>query len=198
MTLFENSIPVSNVRIAARAEKMKIRKDLRFSERNEKCKDLINSAGGFPDNDEIVNLVSNGASDTGGFFTAILDEFGFIDELYVSTWTISMQNVQRLLEAFDTRKVKEFKFLINDGLLKTNSTKSIWGAINDLFPKRGIEYRAVNAHAKIFCCRIGERYITVSGSGNWSENPRIENYFIIGGKQTFDFNKKWIVEQLRF
>ena len=99
---------------------------------------------------------------------------------------------------YDEKKLKSLFFLINDGLLKTNSTKAIWGAINDLFSQRGIKYKAVNSHAKIFCCRIGENYITISGSGNWSENPRIENYILIGGKATFDFNKKWMLEQINY
>ena len=198
MGLFDYEVPVTNVRIEARAEKAKIKKELNLILRNENCQALIKSGGGFPQNDEIMNLVSSGASDTGGFFTALLEEFGTIDEMYLSTWTISMQNVNRLIDAYDNGQIKKLTFLINDGLLKTNSTKAIWGAINDLFSKRNIPYRAVNSHAKIFCVRCGERYLTISGSGNWSENPRIENYFIIGGKESFCFNKKWQLEQLNF
>ena len=198
MTLFDIEIPVTNVRIEARAEKTKIKKEMKLLLRNENCSNLIKIAGGFPKEGEIVQFVSDGASDTGGFFSALLEEFGEIDEMYLSTWTISMQNVKRLIDAYDERKLKSLYFLINDGLLKTNSTKAIWGAINDLFSQRGIKYKAVNSHAKIFCCRIGENYITISGSGNWSENPRIENYIIIGGKATFDFNKKWMLEKINY
>jgi hypothetical protein len=196
--IFDLEIPITKVHIEARAEKLKYRKELKFSARNENCKALIASVGGFPENDEIVNLVSDGTSDTGGFFTALLDDFGGIDEMWLSTWTISMQNVNRILEAYDGGLIKELNFLINDGLLKTNSTKAIWGAINEQFRKRGIKFKAVNSHAKIFCIKIGDRYITISGSGNWSENPRIENYFLIGGEQTFSFNKKWMSEQLNY
>jgi hypothetical protein len=198
MGLFDDIEEVTTVKIAARAEKQAIKKSLKTLHRNENCETLIRLAGGLPQNDEILNFVSDGSSDTGGFFTAILKEFGTIDEMYLSTWTISMQNVNRLLEAFDSRLVKEFSFLINDGLLKTNSTKAIWGAINEQFKARNIKFRAVNSHAKIFCVRCKDRFITVSGSGNWSENPRIENYFIIGGEQSFYFNKKWMLEQLNY
>lgn len=198
MTLFDEPCTVSNVKIIARAEKQRMKKEIKTLYRNENCQKLINSVGGFPQNDEIINLVSDGTSDTGGFFTSILNEFGVIDEMYLSTWTISMQNVNRLIEAYDAGLIKEFCFLINDGLLKTNSTKNIWGAINELFTKRNIKYRAVNSHSKIFCVKCKDRFITVSGSGNWSENPRIENYFLIGGEQTFSFNKKWMLEQLNF
>ena len=32
----------------------------------------------------------------------------------------------------------------------------------------------------------------ISGSGNWSKNPRIEDYCLIGGNGTFEFTKGWI------
>ena len=194
MGLFDEIEEVSNVRIEAKAEKRKIKQTIKFSARNENLHNILKNVGGLPANDEMVNFVSDGTSDTGGFFSEILREFGNIDEMFLSTWTISRENVLRILEAYDQGRIGKFEFLINNGLLKTNSTKAIWGLICDEFTKRGIKYRAVNSHAKIFCVKCGDRFITVSGSGNWSENPRIENYFIIGGEETFSFNKKWMQE----
>jgi hypothetical protein len=40
----------------------------------------------------------------------------------------------------------------------------------------------------------GIDYITVSGSGNWSENPRIENYCITNDQVKFEFHKSWMLE----
>ena len=194
MGLFDDIEEVSNVRIEAKAEKRKIKQTIKFSARNENLSKILEKVGGLPCNNEIINFGSDGTSDTGGFFSEILKEFGTIDEMYLSTWTISRENVIRILNEFDNGKIGKLEFLINNGLLKTNSTKAIWGLINDEFSKRGIKYRAVNSHAKIFCVKCGDRFITVSGSGNWSENPRIENYFIIGGEETFSFNKKWMQE----
>jgi hypothetical protein len=37
-------------------------------------------------------------------------------------------------------------------------------------------------------------YITISGSGNWSENPRIENYTITNDKERFLFHQSWMLE----
>lgn len=196
MGLFDEIDEVQNVRISARAEKRTFKQELKFSLRNDNLHNILKSCGGLPQNNEIINFVSDGTSDTGGFFSEILREFGIIDEMYLSTWTISRENVMRILKAFDGGQIKHFEFLINNGLLKTNSTKAIWGLINDEFKERNIKFRAVNSHAKIFCVRCGDRFITVSGSGNWSENPRIENYFIIGGEDTFNFNKKWMQELL--
>lgn len=189
----EDDVIVSkNIKIEARAEKSKLKKELKTLYRNQNCIDLIESVGGLPLNDEIINFVSNGASDTGSFLEAMIKEFGIIDEIYLSTWTISQKNVNRLVELFDNGTIKKLVFVINNGLLATNSTKSIWGSIRENFSKRNIKFVAVNAHAKVFCVKAKDRFVTVSGSGNWSENPRIENYFLIGGQQSYNFNKSWM------
>ena len=60
--------------------------------------------------------------------------------------------------------------------------------------KDKINYVVANSHAKIQMYKTSNKYITISGSGNWSENPRIENYIILGGKQQYDFNSQWIKE----
>ena len=41
MTLFDCDVPVTKVRIEARAEKTKIKKELKFVQRNENCKEII-------------------------------------------------------------------------------------------------------------------------------------------------------------
>ncbi len=122
MGLFDDIEEVSNVRIEAKAEKRKIKQTLKFSHRNDNLSNILAKVGGLPLNDEMVNFVSDGTSDTGGFFSEILKQFGSIDEMYLSTWTISRENVLRILEAFDQGRIGKFEFLINNGLLKTNST----------------------------------------------------------------------------
>lgn len=197
MSLFDDIKEVSNVKIEARAIKRNLKQNLKFSLRNNNLEKIIDSVGGLPENNEIIEFVSDGTSDTGSFFSLIINKLGVIDEMYLSTWTISRENVLRILNNIDNGNVKHFEFLINNGLLKTNSTKSIWGLINDEFKKRNIKFKAVNSHAKIFTCKIGDRYLTISGSGNWSENPRIENYFIIGGEESFLFNKQWMKDLIK-
>ena len=53
-------------------------------------------------------------------------------------------------------------------------------------------FRVANSHAKVYAMTNGIDHITVSGSGNWSDNPRIENYIISNSKERFDFHKSWM------
>lgn len=170
------------------------KKEQRRLMRDTNCYESLKS---FPENGEMCSFVSKGLSDAGSFLFAFYKCEGAIDEAIVVTWTISKSNIIKLLDYVDEGKIKKLTVLINDGLLKTNSTKPIYAFMRLEFDKRKdkISYAVANSHAKIQMYKSESgKFTTVSGSGNWSGNPRIENYVIIGGESVFDYNKKWVEE----
>ncbi len=192
---FDNdSAKINKIRKESRAAKREAKANFKQQSRDQNCKDAIDSAGGLPAEHEVQSFVSRGMSDAGSFLHVVLDKHKIIDEAVIATWTISRKNIDRLLLALDSGEIKHLTFLINDGLLKTNSTKAIYAYLCIEFNKRAdkIKYNVANSHAKIQCYKCGENYYTISGSANWSENPRIENFILIGGKQQYEFNKSWI------
>lgn len=169
--------------------------DFKKIRRQESRNDIaFNAIERLPENEEVMSFVSMGMSDAGGFLNVVNRTRGVILEACIATWTISKNNIDRILDFVDKGKIKKLSFLINDGLLKTNSTKPIYAYLRQEFDKRSevISYSVANCHAKIQLYKTTEHTITISGSGNWSENPRVENYILIGGEQTYDFNKNWI------
>ncbi len=184
---YENKIKkVKEKSISSKAEMKKIE---RLLYRDKHCKEVVD----FPNNDEVSIYVSKGLSDAGSFLYAFYEKFGIIEEALIATWTISKANVLKLIEYIDSGKIKNLTFLLNDGMLKTSSTKPIYGLLRVEFDKRNnIKYSVANSHAKVQAYKSGETMITISGSGNWSLNPRIEDYVLIGGEKTFNFTKNWI------
>lgn len=159
--------------------------------RDEHCKDTIID---FPNNNQVAIYISHGLSDAGSFLYAFYEEYGVIEEAFISTWTISKNNVLKLIEYVDSGKIKNLTFLLNDGMLKTASTKPIYGLLRNEFDNRNIKYAVANSHAKVQAYKNSKTTCTISGSGNWSKNPRIEDYVLIGGKKTFEFTKEWITK----
>jgi len=196
MDLFGNddSFKIQKIKADSKAAKRELKQTFRQLNRDENCLNALKD--GIPNENEVQSFVSRGLSDAGSFLYAISEIEGVIDELIIATWTISKVNVRKLLEYIDNGKIKNLTFLINDGLLKTNSTKPIYAFLCLEFDKRKdkIKFAVANSHAKIQLYKISNKYLTISGSGNWSENPRIENYILIGGKTQFEFNKQWISE----
>jgi hypothetical protein len=162
--------------------------------RDEHCNETIVE---FPKNNEVAVYVSHGLSDAGSFLFAFFEKYGVIDEAYISTWTISKNNVLKLIEYIDQGKIKKLTFLLNDGMLKTANTKPIYGLLRSEFDSRKIEYAVANSHAKVQAYKSGENCCVISGSGNWSLNPRIEDYVLIGGEKIYNFTKDWITKIVR-
>ncbi len=109
------------------------------------------------------------------FYMLFNKKEGTIKEATIATWTISKNNVQKLLNYIDEGKIKKLNVLINDGLLKTNSTKPIYAFMRLEFDKRKdkISYSVANSHAKIQMYESEKgKFTTISGSGNWSEKPK--------------------------
>ena len=150
----------------------------RQKKRDDMCIEAIDS---FPNNNEVMSFVSKGMSDAGSFLNAVYQKEGDIKEAVIVTWTISKINIKKLLKFVDDGKIEKLYFLINNGLLKTNSTKPIYAFLRLEFDKRKdkIKYAVTNSHAKIQMYKTAEKQITISGLGNWSEHPTIENYIIL-------------------
>ena len=190
LDLFEEN-KIMKIKQDSKSSKKSIIKIHRQLRRDDNC---LNAIDEFPKEGEIQSFVSKGLSDAGSFLYAINKLEGVIEEAVIATWTISKNNILKLLEYVDDGSIKKLTVLINDGLSKTNSTKPIYAFMRLEFDKRKdkISYAVANSHAKIQMYKTSTKHLTISGSGNWSENPRIENYIIISGKETYDFNVGWV------
>lgn len=162
--------------------------------RNAAFAEIIKSAGGMPQPDQIVAIKTNGLSDTGSIFH-YLAENNSLKELYLATWIISRQNIEVLTKALDEGRLKKAYFVVSTRLKELK--KANYSFLVEEFQKRSdkIKFKVCNSHAKTFSVSDTEgNYFTVTGSGNWTENPRIENYLILNNKDLFNHNKDWMTE----
>lgn len=168
-------------------------KDLRQTTRDDNFKKLINDLGGFPNNKEFFAIKTNGTSDCGSIFSYALNSWDSIDDMYLATWTISKQNIKRLKEAIEGGKLKKLTMVFSSTLKGANPSlyASLVGALKGF---NNVKLKEINSHAKTFSTSNSKDFITVSGSANWSENPRIENFLILNDKDLFDHHKDWMSE----
>lgn len=58
-----------------------------------------------------------------------------------------------------------------------------------------VSVKFVRSHAKVFLCKTEcGKYIVFEGSGNLSDNSRIEQYLLEDSPKMYEFHKKWIME----
>ena len=164
--------------------------------RKEVAKDIIKNIGGIPKKGESFDILCNGQSNAGGFYEVIRDEWKTVECLCVATWIINRDYIDMLCDDLESGKLKKLVFIISDRMSKLgkghapnfNRMKSTF------FKHPNVKFRVVNSHAKTYTMTNGVDYITVDGSGNWSKNPRLENYTITNSKSKFDFRYNWMME----
>lgn len=170
------------------------KKQLKKSTRDDTFANIVKEAGGLPQPNECLLIKSNGLSDTGSIFIEIAKEG--VNELWLSTWIISRQNVEMICKNIDSGNIEQVNFVASKRLKEL--TKSVYAYLVENFKMRkAIKFRVCNCHAKTFSVKTkAGNYYTVTGSGNWTENPRIENYIITNDIDIYKFNVDWMKEVL--
>ena len=189
----KNTVIKTNERLKAKASKKIDTKDLRQTKRDDNFNVLMKDFGGFPNENQYFAIKTNGTSDCGSIFTYALQNWEEITEMYLATWTISKQNIKRLKEAIESGKLKNPTMVFSSTLKGANPAlyASLVGSLKQF---HNVKLKEINSHAKTFSISNGKNYITVSGSANWSENPRIENFLILNDKNLFEHHKDWMSE----
>lgn len=87
--------------------------------------------------------------------------------------------------------------IIVSSFFRENKKYEKWTRELELFAKTADNVRLSFAwsHAKIFLCKTqtGEHFV-FEGSGNLSDNARIEQYLVEDSREMFDFHKNWMNE----
>lgn len=180
-------------KLDAKILKKEKKQQLRVSTRDENFKTIMQKDGGLPKKNEFLAIKTNGTSDCGSIFSYILDEWDIIEDCYIATWTISRANVRRIKNAVLTGKIKSLTMVFSSTLKAANPSLYA-NLVGELKQFEVVKLKEVNSHAKTFSITNGKDYLTVSGSANWSENPRIENFLILNDEDLFNHHKEWMEE----
>lgn len=192
----ENEVFTTYVPNAAKKVVSKNKADAKKLMRKEAAAQIFESFGGLPKPGESLEVITNGQSNAGGFYEVIADIWESVEYLTLATWIINKDYIDLLFKHLENGKIKEMTFLISNRMSQLGKGH---GPNFNILKTKAMEnpkchFRVVNSHAKVFSMTNGIDYITVSGSGNWSENPRIENYCITNDQIKFEFHKSWMLE----
>ncbi|MGR3221297.1 MAG: hypothetical protein ACUZ8H_15990 [Candidatus Anammoxibacter sp.] len=118
-----------------------------------------------------------------------------LKEVYIAVYRMNQRAVYKLKEFIDGNDLK-CKIVLSS-FFRENKKYEKW--CNDLISyAKGNENVKVSFawnHAKVFLAKTEDnKYIVFEGSGNLSDNARIEQYIIEDNKTTYMFHKKWIEE----
>lgn len=167
--------------------------------RKEEAAEIIKQIGGIPKPGESIDILCNGQSNAGGFYEVIRDQWESVDCLCIATWIINREYIDMLVEDLEQGRLKKLVFIISNRMsqLGKGHAPNFNRMKTKFMELEQVDFRVVNSHAKTYTMTNGTDYITVDGSGNWSQNPRIENYTLTNDKGKFDFRLAWMMEMCK-
>lgn len=123
-------------------------------------------------------------------------ENDIIEELYLAVYRINEPIVANLIDLIESGKIRRATFVISSFFNQTKKPEQ-WA-------KRLREYCANNPntshiychnHSKVVAFKTqGGGYFVFEGSGNMSDNARIEQYLYEQSEASYNFHKSWMLE----
>lgn len=118
-----------------------------------------------------------------------------IDEIHLAIYRINQPTVESLISFIECGKIKKASFVISNFFNQTKKPE-LWAkrlrAFCDTNPN--CKHAYTHNHSKVLCVKIGKDHFIFEGSGNMSDNARVEQYLYENNKAAFDFHKSWINE----
>lgn len=123
------------------------------------------------------------------FIPFCISNYAFINELYLSTYSISRKVADALIKEVDEGRILKVSIYISDTV--KFRMPAVVDHLNSMFAKRPqITLHYGWNHSKITCIRCGTNYLVLEGSGNWGENAQHEQYILFNNKNIYEFRKK--------
>lgn len=124
-----------------------------------------------------------------------LIENNIIDEMYLAIYRINEPTVQALINFIEEGKIKMGVFVISNFFNQTKKPER-WAIMLRDYCKKNENFKHIytHNHAKVLAIRTGNDHFVFEGSGNMSDNARIEQYRYENCKESFLFHKKWMSE----
>lgn len=119
-----------------------------------------------------------------------------INHLYIATYSINLKAVEILTNLLDSGLIKQWTLILNCNMKYKMKGKDVVLLEEE---KKRDNFRIIKkySHAKVTLIDQDDRKIVITGSGNYSENPRIEQYTINNSSELFDFHKSWMLDGKR-
>jgi len=121
-------------------------------------------------------------------------ESEIIEEMYLAIYRVNEETVQSIIEFIDSGQIKKATFIISNFFNQTKKPEKWAIKLKDYCEgKENVKHVYTHNHAKVLAIRTNknEHYI-FEGSGNMSDNARIEQYVFENNKDVFEFHKEWM------
>ena len=146
---------------------------------------------------EQIHAIVGGNFVFGDLLEALLVEKKVIaDEMFVSTLSLSQENVDSFKTILDLGYCKKLNLVISNYFYSHERTNLVKYMLDELDTKDdNFDLAVCRSHTKIVLIKIGETYIVMSGSANLRSSRSIEQIIIQEDKDLYEFYKGWFLDK---
>ena len=146
-----------------------------------------------PEHGTTIHVVSNASADFWDFVPYLLRKIGPAN-MWASTWSMNRGNALELLDLLDRGQLLSVS-LLTGSYFKTRE-HAVYATLTSGLLERGQRILAFWNHSKILTLANDQYAITIEGSANFTQNPRVEQYVITHDRALVDFHQSWMEEML--
>lgn len=156
-----------------------------------KGKHLLDAAP-LPKKDEHYLIITEKQFNAFAVIVSLVKDY-IIDEMHLAIYRINEPTVQAIIDLIEAGKIKEGTFVISNFFNQTKKPEQ-WAILLRDYCKQNKDFKHiyVHNHAKVLIARVKDDHYVFEGSGNMSDNARIEQYRFENNQQSFEFHKKWM------
>jgi hypothetical protein len=145
---------------------------------------------GLPNDGEAFLVWSTGQFNKFTFIPWLIRHLNVIESLIISTYSLSMSGLQALHELLLSNSIQQINIVISDSI--TFRLPKVYDQLKILEQSMPGRIKTVLTwnHSKILMAKSGQYYITIEGSGNFSENAAYEQYVLFNNQTVYEFRKK--------
>jgi len=122
-----------------------------------------------------------------------------IEEMFLAVYRINEPTVDSIIDFIETGKIKKACFVISNFFQATKKPEK-WAIRLKKYCEKNDRCRHVyvHNHAKVVCLRTDkDDFFVFEGSGNMSDNARIEQYLYENNRSVYDFHASWMIDLVR-
>ena len=116
-----------------------------------------------------------------------------IEELWIAIYRINQPTVYAIIDMIEKGLIKKGGFVISNFFNQTKRPE-VWANVLLEYCESNPNFKHVytHNHSKVVIMKIQNNYYVMEGSGNMSDNARIEQYLYENNKASFEFHKEWM------
>lgn len=163
-----------------------------------KASSLRAITGGIPAEGEQWRIVTEKQFNAFALILMIL-ETRTIEELHVAIYRINQPTVSSIIDFAERGMIKRGSFVISNFFNQTKKPEAWarrlreWCDESDKF-----EHVYVHNHAKVVALKTNrDEHLVFEGSGNMSDNARIEQFLYEHSRESFEFHRQWMADLIR-